>query len=77
MSPREQFIKAPLGMLALAEEFQNISLVCDWAGITRSHFYEIRRAFEKSGSEGLRPRHADTRGCRTKRLPNSSRRSSS
>src|SRR2546426_9343090 len=44
-----------LGMLALAEELQNISLACQRAGISRSHFYEIKEAFEKYGREGLAP----------------------
>lgn len=35
MSTREKLIKARLGMLALAEELQNISLVCRKAGISR------------------------------------------
>jgi hypothetical protein len=55
MSTREKLIKARLGMLALAEELQNISLVCRKAGISRSHFYEIKEAYEKWGAEGLVP----------------------
>jgi hypothetical protein len=51
MSTREKLIKARLGMLALAEELQNISLVCRKAGISRSHFYEIKEAYEKWGAE--------------------------
>jgi len=53
MSTREKLIKARLGMLALAEELQNISLVCRKAGISRCHFYEIKEAYEKWGAEGL------------------------
>jgi ACT domain-containing protein len=53
MSTREKLIKARLGMLALAEELQNISLACRRAGISRSHYYEIKEAFEKYGAEGL------------------------
>lgn len=34
---------------------QNIALACRRAGISRSHFYEIREAFEKYGAEGLAP----------------------
>jgi len=52
-------------MLALAEELQNISLACRRAGISRSHFYEIKEAFEKYGAEGFAPR---TR--RRHRMPN-------
>jgi hypothetical protein len=53
MSTREKLIKARLGRLALAEELQNISLACRRGGISRSHFYEIKEAFEKYGAEGL------------------------
>jgi len=53
MSTREKLIKARLGMLALAEELKNISLACKRAGISRSHFYEIKEAFEKYGRDGL------------------------
>jgi transposase len=42
-------------MLALAEALQNISLACKRAGISRSHFYEIKEAFEKYGADGLAP----------------------
>ena len=53
MSTREKLIKARLGRLALAEELQNISLARRRGGISRSHFYEIKEAFEKYGAEGL------------------------
>jgi hypothetical protein len=56
-STREKLIKARLGMLALAEELQNISRVCQRAGISRSHFCEIKEAFEKYGVEGLTLRY--------------------
>jgi ACT domain-containing protein len=65
MSTREKLIKARLGMLALAEELQNISWACRRAGISRSHFYEIKEAFEKWGAEGLAPQRAS----QTKPLP--------
>jgi hypothetical protein len=65
MSTREKLIKARLGMLALAEELQNISLACKRAGISRSHFYEIKDAFERYGAEGLAPQ-----GRRRPRMPN-------
>jgi hypothetical protein len=55
MSTPEKLIKARLEMPALAEELQNISLACRRAGISRSHFYEIKEAFEKWGAEGLAP----------------------
>jgi len=65
MSTREKLIKARLGMLALAEELQNISLACRRAGVSRSHYYEIKEAFEKWGPEGLAPQ-----ARRKPRMPN-------
>ena len=53
MSTREKLVKARLGMLALAEERQNISLACKRAGISRSQYCEIKNAFEQSGAAGL------------------------
>jgi transposase InsO family protein len=55
MSTKEKLIKARVGMLALAEELKNISLACKRAGISRSHYYEIKEAFEKFGPDGLAP----------------------
>jgi transposase InsO family protein len=56
MSTREQLIKARLGMLALADELKNIARACKLAGVSRSHFYEIKRAYETFGKEGLAPK---------------------
>jgi len=56
MGTREQLIKARLGMLALASELKNIAKACKLASVSRSHFYEIKRAYEIFGKEGLAPR---------------------
>jgi hypothetical protein len=62
---REKLIKARLGLLALAEQLQNVKQACKLAGISRSHYYEIKEAYEKLGAEGLAP------GIRRKpRMPN-------
>lgn len=55
-------------MLARAEELKNISIACKRAGISRSHFYEIKEAFEKCGPEGLAPAER-----RTHRMSNQTR----
>ncbi len=56
MSIREQLIKARLGILALADELKNIPKACRLAGGSRSHFYEIKTAYETFGKEGLGPK---------------------
>jgi hypothetical protein len=76
MSTREQLIKTRLGMLAPADELKNIARACKLAGVSRSHFYEIQRAYETFGKEGLAPGSGAGPGCRTRRRPRSSSRSS-
>jgi transposase InsO family protein len=65
MSTKEQLIKARLGVLALAQELDNIRLACKRAGISKSQFYEIKAAYEKYGAEGLAPQ-----ARRKPRMPN-------
>jgi hypothetical protein len=52
MDTREKRISARVGMRALADGLQNIS---QGAGISRSHFYEIKTTFENYGRDGLAP----------------------
>jgi hypothetical protein len=40
-------------MLALAEQRNNVNLAFKRASIIRSHYYEIKEAFEKFGADGL------------------------
>jgi helix-turn-helix protein len=65
MDTREKLIAARVGMLALADELKNISRPCQVAGISRSHFYEIKDAFERYGRDGLAPKER-----RRPRMPN-------
>lgn len=65
MSTREQLIKARLGMLALADELNNMARACRLAGVSRSQFYEIKKAYETFGKDGLAPQPR-----RRPRMPN-------
>ena len=47
--------QGPDGDAALAGELSNASKACQRAGISRSHFYEIKEAYEKYGREELEP----------------------
>lgn len=75
MSTREEGINARLGMLAPAEWRQNINVASKRAGISRSHFCEIKEAFEQHGPERLPPSLGVGPGCQMKRHRRSSRRS--
>jgi transposase len=65
MSDKQKLIKARIGLLQLAQELGNIKAACQRAGISRSHFYEIKEAYEKHGAEGLEPKER-----RRPRMPN-------
>jgi hypothetical protein len=44
-STREQLVKLRLGMLALADELKNVARAWKLAGVSRSHFYDIKNAY--------------------------------
>ena len=56
MSEKEQLIRARLGILALAAELRNVARACKLAGLSRSQFYAMKKAYETYGKEGLAPR---------------------
>jgi hypothetical protein len=56
MKTRDQLIRARLGILAMAAELKNIAKACKIAGVSRSQFYAMKKAYELHGKEGLAPR---------------------
>jgi len=51
---REQYvIKRKTNMLDLAHQLGNISDACRKLGISRQHFYDIKKAVEEEGVTGL------------------------
>jgi len=56
MTPREELVRAKVGFLALAAELNNITKACKLAGVSRSQFYAMKKAYELYGKDGLAPR---------------------
>jgi hypothetical protein len=56
MTSLEQLIRARIGILALAAELKNVARACQLAGVSRSQFYAMKKAYETYGKEGLAPR---------------------
>jgi len=56
MTTRDQLIRARLGILAMAAELRNTAKACKLAGVSRSQFYAMKKAYELYGREGLAPR---------------------
>ena len=65
MSNQDRLIDAKISILQLAEKLDSISQACKVAGIARSSFYEIKKAYEQFGREGLVPKPK-----RRPRMPN-------
>ena len=57
---QDRLIDAKISLLQLAKELGNIQKACRAAGIARSSFYEIKKAYEQFGRNGL----VSTRGGR-------------
>ena len=57
MIRHEQLIRARLGILTMAAEIKSVAKVCKLAGVSRSQFYAMKKAYATYGREGLAPRH--------------------
>ena len=62
MTAHEKVARSKMNLLELAEYLQNVSEACRVTGVSRQHFYDIKKAYEEGGLEGLREK--------TKRKPN-------
>src|SRR5688572_20821683 len=56
MSDRDRLINGRLMVLTVAAELHNVVKACKLAGMSRSHFYAMKKAYEAYGKEGLLPR---------------------
>ena len=53
MTQQQYIIRRKLNILELAEQLGNISEACRKLGVSRQHYYDIKRALEEEGIEGL------------------------
>ena len=54
MTTEDKLIKKKLSLIDLAEYLQSVSQACKINGVSRQHFYDIKKAFDEEGMEGLR-----------------------
>lgn len=54
MTTQEKLIRKKQSLIELAEYLQNVSQACKINGVSRQHFYDIKKAYEDHGLEGLR-----------------------
>ena len=54
MTTQEKLVRNKLSLLELAEYLKNVSQACKINGVSRQHFYDIKKAYEEHGIEGLK-----------------------
>jgi len=54
MTTQEKLIRRKQSLLELSEYLRNISQACKIHGVSRQHFYDIKKAYEEHGLEGLK-----------------------
>jgi len=57
MTTQEKLIKGKMSILELAEYLKNVSEACRVSGVSRQHFYNIKKAYEEGGIEALREKN--------------------
>jgi transposase InsO family protein len=54
MTTQEKLARKKLSIIELAEYLKNVSQACRINGVSRQHFYDIKKAYEEHGLEGLK-----------------------
>lgn len=54
MTTQEKLARKKLTIIELAEYLKNVSQACRINGVSRQHFYDIKKAYEENGLEGLK-----------------------
>lgn len=54
MTTQDKLIRGKMSLLELAEYLKNVSQACRVMGVSRQHFYDIKKAYEEGGTEALR-----------------------
>jgi hypothetical protein len=69
MTAELKIAQKKLTLLQIAEKIKNVSEACRRAGVSRSQFYEYKRAFQEFGFEGLPDRSPVPKDCPHKTPP--------
>jgi len=54
MTTQDKLVRGKLSLLELAEYLKNVSQACKINGVSRQHFYDIRKTYQEHGLEGLK-----------------------
>jgi len=59
MTTQEKLVNRKLSIIELAEFLKNVSQACRINGVSRQHFYDIKKAYNEHGIEGLKEKSED------------------
>lgn len=62
MTTSQRIARGRLSLLELGEQLKNVSEACRMMGVSRQHFYEIKKTYEEGGLEALK--------AKSRRVPN-------
>ena len=65
MTPQEMLLKSKLSLMELAQEINNIKKACNIFGVSRQHYYDVKKRYDKYGIDGLKEKER-----RTPQMPN-------
>ncbi len=54
MTTQDKLVRRKLSLIELAEFPKNVSQACKINGVSRQHFYDIKKAYDEHGIEGLK-----------------------
>lgn len=63
MTAEKKIAQSRLTLLQLAERLRNVSEACRHRGVSRSQFYEYKRAFQERGYDGLMDQPPIPKSC--------------
>jgi len=69
MTTQEKLIKGKMNLLELAEYLKNVSEACRVTGVSRQHFYDIKKAYDEGGLAALREKSRRKPNLRNRAAP--------
>lgn len=54
MTREQKVVRSKMSLLDLAEYLKNVSEACRLMGVSRQHFYDIKKTYQEGGMEALR-----------------------
>ena len=54
MTQTDKLVRAKMSLIELGEYLKNVSQACRINGVSRQHFYDLKKAYQEGGIEALK-----------------------